>query len=101
MVPHNAARAGSHDFGFLQANLDSIIRSEASYSKECECQNFNKILVQIVERRQVEIRDRLSNILAVRADICIRDDMATLKVRSAQVFVATTYIDVYDFPHVV
>lgn len=60
------------------ANLDSIIRSEASDSKECECQNFNKILVQIVERRQVEIRDRLSNILAVRADICIGDDMATL-----------------------
>jgi len=63
------------------ANLDSIIRSEAYEQPELngtEGQSFNEILAQIVERRQVEIRDRLSNILAVRADICIGDDMSTL-----------------------
>lgn len=58
------------------ANLDYVIRSEASEQsdlKGVEGQIFNEILAQIVERRQVEIRNRLSNILAVRASICIRD----------------------------
>ena len=63
------------------ANLDNSIRSEASEQsclKGIEGQIFNEILAQIVERRQVEIRDRLSNILAVRAGTCIGDDMSTL-----------------------